>query len=449
MNNCNAEQWESRLILVNNLHFGETGNFEASHSYNMISPSGDSVQFRTQLEACEPLVGTAIPTGMFNFLGILYQYKKTACYCDSFQCIQGGATLFTPVVPTGACCLPTGTCAIRSQATCEAQGGTYLGDGTTCTPNPCPPNDACADAHSVTHMPFTVNLDNTYATDDNPPISCGPGGMTLTKHGLWFRYDGAGYQVTASTCNTYGTLEDTKITVYSGTCTDLACVGGNDNDIMCIVGGRSYRSTFSWCALPGTTYYILVGSAGPTYGTFRLELTEGSACTGACCMPNGTCIEVTSATCELAGGIFHGVGTTCTPSPCAPLNDLCANAQTITSFPANFLIDNTSATDDGTGQNCGNGAPTHGLWYEVVGNDYQLTVSTCNTVGNLNDTKIQVYVGWCVLDTACVGGNDNDSDCSTNPLRSQFTWCAKSGITYHILVGSNAMKNTACQFTRR
>ena len=128
------------------------------------------------------------------------------------------------------------------------------------------------------------------------------------KHGLWFRYDGAGYQVTASTCNTYGTLEDTKITVYLGTCTDLACVGGNDNDIMCIVGGRSYRSTFSWCALPGAHVLHSVGSAGPTYGTFRLELTEGSACTGACCMPNGTCIEVTSATCELAGGIFHGVG---------------------------------------------------------------------------------------------------------------------------------------------
>jgi hypothetical protein len=37
---------------------------------------------------------------------------------------------------TGACCIGE-TCSIRTRASCEAAGGSYQGDGTTCTPNPC------------------------------------------------------------------------------------------------------------------------------------------------------------------------------------------------------------------------------------------------------------------------------------------------------------------------
>ena len=47
--------------------------------------------------------------------------------------------------PTGACCnLSTGECAITTAANCVAPS-IYLGDGTVCTPNPCPqpPTGAC------------------------------------------------------------------------------------------------------------------------------------------------------------------------------------------------------------------------------------------------------------------------------------------------------------------
>lgn len=40
-------------------------------------------------------------------------------------------------VGTGACCLAGGTCSVLTAANCQAQGGTYQGNGTTCTPNPC------------------------------------------------------------------------------------------------------------------------------------------------------------------------------------------------------------------------------------------------------------------------------------------------------------------------
>lgn len=54
---------------------------------------------------------------------------------------QGDATSCAPdpcVVPTGACCFDDGTCTEETEADCLAASGTYQGDGTTCTPGLCP-----------------------------------------------------------------------------------------------------------------------------------------------------------------------------------------------------------------------------------------------------------------------------------------------------------------------
>lgn len=39
--------------------------------------------------------------------------------------------------PVGACCFPTGGCLLGEEPDCQAAGGSYLGDGTDCDPNPC------------------------------------------------------------------------------------------------------------------------------------------------------------------------------------------------------------------------------------------------------------------------------------------------------------------------
>jgi hypothetical protein len=41
--------------------------------------------------------------------------------------------------PTGACCFVDGPCLVLGQAACGDQGGNYMGNGTTCDPNPCEP----------------------------------------------------------------------------------------------------------------------------------------------------------------------------------------------------------------------------------------------------------------------------------------------------------------------
>jgi hypothetical protein len=54
---------------------------------------------------------------------------------------QGDGTSCTPnpcaVAATGACCAADETCSEVTEAACTAAGGTYQGDGTSCTPNPC------------------------------------------------------------------------------------------------------------------------------------------------------------------------------------------------------------------------------------------------------------------------------------------------------------------------
>lgn len=51
---------------------------------------------------------------------------------------------YDPPPTAGACCQPNGTCLVQTAAACATAGGTYQGNGTVCTPNPCPqPSGAC------------------------------------------------------------------------------------------------------------------------------------------------------------------------------------------------------------------------------------------------------------------------------------------------------------------
>lgn len=49
-----------------------------------------------------------------------------------------------PCIPSGACCLPDDNCVQANQTACETTlGGTYKGNGTSCTPLPCGPTGSC------------------------------------------------------------------------------------------------------------------------------------------------------------------------------------------------------------------------------------------------------------------------------------------------------------------
>lgn len=223
-----------------------------------------------------------------------------------------------------------------------------------------------------------------------------------TSGGVWYRLTGNDMVVTLTTCNP-GTNYDTKLGVFTGACGALVCVGGNDDgsplgtnpDAACVVdetGSTLNRaSTFTFNALAGNDYFILVTGFGTNVGTFELSVS------------------------------------------CSPLvmnNDLCASAIDVTagSVTAGTTV---GATTESNGEPfCGTSITSPGVWYTftpVVSGNYDIDVC-----GAPYDSKLSIYTGSCNALT-CVDGEDDDfTNCGGNdPF---ITINATAGTTYYILV---------------
>ena len=101
-------------------------------------------------------------------------------------------------------------------------------------------NDLCTGALNLAcGESFLMNNEECAAVDTlvQGCASVSPQGMTP---GLWFTFEGTGNEVTVTTCLP-GTNFDTYLSVYEGTCGDLTCVAGNDDqsepayDDLCLV----------------------------------------------------------------------------------------------------------------------------------------------------------------------------------------------------------------------
>jgi hypothetical protein len=167
----------------------------------------------------------------------------------------------------GACCLPSGACEIRTVNDCQAAGGTFAGDGTSCAGRNCPAaNGAC----------------------------CFQSGFCL--------------QLTEANCvGAGGSWAGANTACGNGnTCPTGACCLPNGT---CITG-----TTLATCTEQG--------------GTFRGVGTScaGANCPqpqGACCFNTGFCIQLTQAECAGAGGSWSGAQTTCADSNGNGQADIC------------------------------------------------------------------------------------------------------------------------------
>jgi hypothetical protein len=243
---------------------------------------------------------------------------------------------------------------------------------TSCTPAPA--NDLCANAIPIACS--TASGTTVGATFDNVGIC----GTSNTAPGVWYTFTSPGTgNATVSLC---GSSFDTKISVFSGTCGSLVCIGGNDD--FC-----GLQSQFTFGATQGTTYYVLVHGYSSETGAFTLSLT--------------------------------------CPAPPPPGNDLCANAIPISCGQALSGTTVGAAFDDvGT---CVTSNTSPGVWYAFTGTGTPATVSTCGQASF--DTKLSVFTGACGA-LVCVGGNDDFSGCSG--FTSQFTFPTTAGTTYYVLV---------------
>jgi spore coat protein A len=85
---------------------------------------------------------------------------------------------FTPPPASGACCAGDGSCTVPGGSSeCSAQGGSYQGDGSSCSPNPCPqPAGACcfADATATCTEVTEVSCTGSGGTFEGTLTSCTP-----------------------------------------------------------------------------------------------------------------------------------------------------------------------------------------------------------------------------------------------------------------------------------
>jgi hypothetical protein len=213
--------------------------------------------------------------------------------------------------PLGSCCLPGGFCQPSiSSYQCDAQGGTWNGPGTSCSPPPCPSppiNDSCFSATSIGdgNFPFTT----LHATTDGPdePSACGLSGYSQLDSDVWYCY--VAPCTGTATFNTCSSNFDTKLAVYSG-CT---CPPGPAVD--CDDDGCGSQSQVSVDVIQGGSYLVRIGGYQGAQGSGTLSAQCASS-SGACCTGQ-SCLVTTQAGCT---GVFQGVGSTCQASTCASLS---------------------------------------------------------------------------------------------------------------------------------
>lgn len=111
-----------------------------------------------------------------------------------------------------------------------------------------PANDSCSDAVSIGCGDSIAGYTSLAGYDDSEAADCG---VALDAPGVWYSFEGSDQYITFSVCGT--TNYDSQINVYSGSCGNMICRGGNDDSSGC---GTSSELVV-YC-LSGTTYYVLV-----------------------------------------------------------------------------------------------------------------------------------------------------------------------------------------------
>lgn len=99
---------------------------------------------------------------------------KAGCSGDCAQAATSVEKVWVEIgwtEPTGSCCTGS-SCSVTTQALCVAGGGTYNGDNTTCSPDPCDPTPtgACCEA-SVCSVKTEAACTGTYLGDGT---TCSP-----------------------------------------------------------------------------------------------------------------------------------------------------------------------------------------------------------------------------------------------------------------------------------
>ena len=441
------------------------------------------------------------------------------------------------VVFTGACCFIDGSCQEVSQADCATQGGSYLGDLTGCTPNPCPQpctcvapvstfphnedfetevqcgttcGNACALQGSWTNetdddMDWTSDVGGTTSSSTGPSQDANPG--TPTGFYLYTETSGSACQnaeaVLLSPCYDFSALTlpqmvfayhmhgadmgDLNVEVSTDLCvswTSVLVVSGEqqtDNpdpwihvviDLNSLVGesearirirgvtGGGFNSdmaidditvreaqveTGACCNVATCTEDVTeaacIAGGGVYLGDFS-SCGPPNPCVGACCLPDGSCIETDVSDCIVQGGFSQGGGTTCLLDPCPLVNDTCPTATNIAAVPFFTTFDNSLAGADGPpgSSGCNTASATvmqNDVWYSFTPpQDCLLIMDVDPDFGSGYDGIMQIYTGPDCNNLAEFPAPGSEGvGCFDDPEPYHSEWGATAGTTYWFQIG--------------
>jgi len=255
-----------------------------------------------------------------------------------------------------------------------------------------PANDDCANATSLTvNTDFlcTATSSGTVAeATASSTINACPGSTTNANNDVWFKFVATSSEHKIEILNVTGSQTNLYHSVFNAGATgDCSTLIASDA-IFC-----SDPNTSNLTALTiGNTYFIRVftNDAGTHDTTF--DICVGTA-------------------------------------PLPPANDDCADAIVASSFPFNVSLDASAATNNGGFVDiagCG-GAMNDGVWYEMVGDGSNVTVTVTPTAW---DTKIGIFTGSCGSFT-CIA----ESNTGTVGNTETETFTSTAGVTYYINIG--------------
>ena len=137
-----------------------------------------------------------------------------------------------------------------------------------------PTNDACGSAIPITVGNGSCNsilYTNVAATSVGDPAIPACWAPNSISHTVWFSFVASTADIEIST-NFAGTLADTQLAVYSGTCGSLVQIGCQEN--INTAGGLFHTDVILHGLTVGNTYYLLVDGNGTTTGTFGICAQE-------------------------------------------------------------------------------------------------------------------------------------------------------------------------------
>lgn len=214
-----------------------------------------------------------------------------------FQGAGVSCSQITCSVPTGACCYANGTCDTLTAGDCAASGGVYKGNFTTCATQTCPvligaccfPNGSC----SALTLGACVSAGGTFQGNGT---SCATASCPVASGPCCFVATGNCIKISAGNCLLAGGIPGPA---------GQSCAG-----YVCFPEGA--------CCLPNGDCVngVSPSECAALNGFFQGNDTSCAVITcpepeGACCFATGFCLQLTELDCVLAGSTWIGPQTNC------------------------------------------------------------------------------------------------------------------------------------------